>query len=206
MDYTEPTTTHDYSGLKTVAALFHDRAQAQAAIEELKASGFDEKHIGIAMRDRDEAGELAEEMGTLAVETTATGAVTGGLMGSLVGLLIGIGSLVIPGVGPVIAGGVLGATLAGAGLGAAAGGVIGALTGLGLPHSHAEHFEAGFQRGGIVVTASSTAHDDRAVAILQRHGGDLGPGYIGDVHPLAEVEGEVSTPSGTEDQARTEPT
>ncbi len=34
MDYTGPTTTHDYSGLKTVAALFHDRAQAQAAIED----------------------------------------------------------------------------------------------------------------------------------------------------------------------------
>ncbi len=67
-------------------------------------------------------------------------------MGSVIGLLIGIGSLMIPGVGPVIAGGVLGTTLAGAGIGAAAGGVIGALTGLGLPQTEAEHFETGFQR------------------------------------------------------------
>ncbi len=56
------------------------------------------------------------------------------------------------------------------------------------------------------MTASGSAQDERAIDIFTRHGGDLGPTYIGDVHPLADTGGAVATPSGIEDQARTEPT
>ncbi|BDI16740.1 hypothetical protein ANSO36C_25420 [Nostoc cf. commune SO-36] len=55
----------------------------------------------------------------------------------MTGLLVGLGTLAIPGVGPVLAGGAvataLATTLAGGAIGAAAGGIVGALVGLGIP-------------------------------------------------------------------------
>ena len=59
-------------------------------------------------------------------------------------------SLVIPGLGLVIAGPAA-AALAGAGAGAAAGGVIGALVGWGIPEERVKHYEAGIKSGGIVM-------------------------------------------------------
>jgi hypothetical protein len=208
MDYTERTTTHDYSGLKTVAALFHDRAQAQAAIEDLKASGFDEGHIGIAMRDRDEAGQLAEETGTgsLVVENGATGAVSGGLVGSVIGLIVGIGLAHDPRRRPRDRG--RRPRRDPRGRGHRRGGR--------RPDRRAYRTRPaprprGALRGGLPERRRARdreqhADDDRALAVFQRHGGDLGPTYIGDVHPLDEEHAAVATPSGIDNQSKTDPT
>ena len=97
--------------------------------------------------------------------------------------LIGIGALAIPGLGPVVAGGVLatafgvagGTAVAGAGIGAATGGVLGALAGLGIPESEARYFETGFRAGQVLVTVEAGARVLEAMAILDRHGADTGP-------------------------------
>ena len=118
----------------------------------MKAAGFTGDQIGVALRDRTVRRVLLEDTGTQVEEEAATtGALGGGLLGGLTGLLIGIGALVIPGLGPVVAGGVLatafgvagGTVVAGVGIGAAAGGVLGALAGLGMPESEARYFETG---------------------------------------------------------------
>src|SRR2546426_11593870 len=111
----------------TIVGIFIDRSQAERAIRELKAAGFTEKQVGVAMLDRDEQRRVINDTGSTAAEAAATGAISGGIVGGLIGLL---GSLLIPGVGPIVVGGVLGSTLTGAGIGAAAGGIIGALMGL----------------------------------------------------------------------------
>ena len=93
---------------RTVAGLFSDRARAEQAIDALKAAGFTEDQIGVALRDRPAPGVLLETTGTeVAEEAATTGALGGGLLGGFAGLLIGIGALVIPGLGPVVAGGML---------------------------------------------------------------------------------------------------
>jgi len=178
--------TRDYTGRTTIAGLFHDRDQAEQAIRDLQAAGFRGDQIGIAMRDRTAQGELAEETGTKAGEGAVTGAVSGGLLGGLVGLLVGIGALAIPGIGPVIAGGSLatafglggGTAVAGAGIGAATGGIVGALAGMGIPDDEAKHFESGFNAGGILVTVNAGNRVMDALNILERHGGDTGPGSV----------------------------
>lgn len=160
----------------TVVGLFRDNNKAEQAIRDLKAAGFSEEQIGVAMRNREEQQELIENTGSQAAEGAATGAMSGGIVGGLIGLL---GSLLIPGVGPIVVGGVLASTLAGAGIGAATGGLIGALMGLGIPEEDARHFDTGIQSGGILVTVNAGTRSREAVEILRAQGADLGPSGIG---------------------------
>jgi hypothetical protein len=157
---------------RTVVGIFHDRADAESAIGDLKLAGFSNEQIGVAMRDRDTQKELTEELGPGAAEGAATGAISGGIVGGLLGLL---GSLLIPGVGPIVAGGVLASALVGAGAGAATGGIIGALVGMGISEEEATHFDTLFREGGILVTVNAGNRTDQALNILQRRGADLGP-------------------------------
>ena len=160
---------------RTVVGMFTNRPDAEAAIRELKAAGFGEDRIGVALQDREEQGDLRDRMetsGREAAGSAAKGAVSGGLVGGLIGLL---GSLLIPGVGPIVVGGVLASTLTGAGIGAATGGIIGALVALGVPEADARHFDEGLRSGRTLVTVDAGARTAEALVILDRHGMDFGP-------------------------------
>jgi hypothetical protein len=141
----------------------------------LTAAGFLEQQIGMAVPNREQQQEIAEGTGTQAPEGAKAGAVGGGVVGGVVGLLAGVGALVIPGIGPIIAGGALASTLAGAGIGAAAGGLLGALVGMGIPEEDARHLEQGFQRGGILLTVDAGRRFTEAREILAQSDADLGP-------------------------------
>ncbi len=171
------TNTRDLTGRSTVGGLFADRSHAQQAIADLKAAGFDEENIGVAMRDRNEQGHLAEDAGVHGTHA-GSGAATGGVVGGVLGLLVGIGALAIPGIGPVITAGVLahaiGAGAAGVAIGAVGGGVVGALIGLGIPEHEAKHFETGFNAGGALVTVNAGPRASEAIEIMERDGGDTG--------------------------------
>ena len=158
----------------TVVGLFRDQPSAERAIQSLKAAGFSEKRIGVAVRDRAQQEAITEGTGTQAAEGAAAGAMGGGVVGGVIGLLAGVGALAIPGIGPVIAGGALASTLAGAGIGAAAGGLIGALVGMGIPEEDARHFERGFQEGGVLVTVQPGTRSTEARQVLYESEADLG--------------------------------
>ena len=174
----------------TVVGLFTDRTDAEHAIRQLRDAGFTEKQIGLAMRDRDEQRQLMEDTGTTAAEGAAVGAVSGGVLGGLIGLL---GSLLIPGIGPIVAGGVLASTLAGAGIGAAAGGIIGALMGLGVPEADAQHFDRGLRSGGILVTVDAGDRVGEAIAVMQHNHADLGPSGVDRFRTAAAGAGALGT-------------
>jgi hypothetical protein len=157
---------------RTVVGLFNNRHHAEAAIRDLKGAGFTDEQIGVAMQDVSEQRELMDATSSNAAEGAAKGAVSGGVVGGLIGLL---GSLLVPGVGPIVVGGVLASTLTGAGIGAATGGIIGALIGLGVPEEDAQHFDQGLRSGGTLVTVNAGSRTGDALAILQRHEVDFGP-------------------------------
>lgn len=169
-----------WSGRHSVAALFANRDSAERAIMDLKNAGFSGSDIGIAMRDRTAQGELVTDTGTHAAEGAVSGALAGGALGGILGFLVGAGALAIPGIGPVVAGGLLasafgiagGTAVAGAGIGAATAGIVGALVGLGIPDEEAHYFERGFNEGGVLVTVKSDTRLAEAVTILERNGGD----------------------------------
>lgn len=155
----------------TVVAVFDDRDDAQDAINALRDAGFMADDISILARDRDAAGQLADDTGANVAAGAATGALAGGLLGGVAGWLVGIGALAIPGVGPIIAAGPLAAALGGAAIGATGGGIIGALTGVGIPEDEARYYDTEFRRGGIVVTVQARGRYDEARAILREYGG-----------------------------------
>jgi hypothetical protein len=171
---------------RIVVALFEERSEAEDAIRELKNAGFTNEQIGVATQDKVGAGEtrregsagedepekILDQAAHGLAEGAAAGALTGGVIGGLVGL---ISSLLIPGIGPLLVGGVLVSTLLGMGVGAATGGLIGALVGMGVPEEDARYFDAGLREGRTLVTVSDTAGAPEALGILERHGGDLGP-------------------------------
>jgi hypothetical protein len=160
----------------TVIGLFQDVPDARRAIDRLKDYGFPDEKIGVAMRDRTQQEEMRADTGTKAVQGAASGAVGGGLVGGVIGLLAGVGAIAIPGIGPIIAGGVLGSTLAGAGIGATAGGIGGALIGMGLREDEAKHFENALKGGGVLVAVEAGPQATEARRILLDAGADLGPG------------------------------
>jgi hypothetical protein len=167
---------------EVVAGLFRDRERAAEAIRDLRGRGFAPEEIGAAMRDRSEQGELIGDTATRAAGAAASGAAGGGVLGGVIGMLVGAGVLAIPGVGPVVAGGVLASTLgvvggtaaAGAGIGAATGGILGALIGMGIPHEDARYFERGVREGGTLVTVVAAKRGMEAREALKLHGASLG--------------------------------
>jgi len=99
-----------------------------------------------------------------AVEGAAAGAAIGAGFGALVTLLI-------PGVGPVLAAGVLATALGYAGAGAAIGGIYGAMKGLGVSEEEAQRYEQEFHAGKAIVAVKAGPQLAKAVGIFRRHGG-----------------------------------
>ena len=146
---------------------FEDRNAAERAVSDLRAGGWNDEEVGFAMRD-EEAPAGASDVAERTAEGAVTGAATGGLIGGIGAAAI---SLLIPGVGPIIGGGILASVLGGAALGAAAGGLLGALTGLGVSDEDARFYDEEFRSGRPIVTARGSDRYDDAVTIMHRHGG-----------------------------------
>jgi hypothetical protein len=170
-DRQDATADQDTTG-RTVVGLFTRRQDAEGAIRDLKAAGFEDEQVGVALQDQQEQRDLLDSAGGTEAEGAAKGALSGGVVGGLIGLL---GSLLIPGVGPIVVGGVLASTLTGAGVGAATGGIIGALMGMGVPEEDAKHFDLGLRSGHTLVTVDAGSRTAEALAILVRHDMDFGP-------------------------------
>ena len=110
--------------------------------------------------------------GTKAAENAGKGAAIGGGIGAALAAIFAVGtSVVVPGLGLVIAGPIAGA-LAGAGAGGATGGILGALIGAGIPKERAEAYDRGLKSGGIVL--GTRARDEKHAAELEREFGQYG--------------------------------
>jgi len=165
---------------KTVAGLFRTYDDAQSAVNGLLGAGFDRTMIDLLANNEGEylaAGEGGAACdspvitGEAIVGETLVGAGEGAVIGGLTGLAVGLATLLIPGVGPVLAIGPLAGVLAGAELGALGGGILAAFTGLGLTQCEARHYAEGIRRGGALVTVRVEGEGEarRAADELDRH-------------------------------------
>lgn len=153
----------------TVVGVFETRDQVNCAEQALRNAGFRDDQIGIAMRDEkgqptQNEGMLKEKHGNKAAEGAMGGLVTGGVVGGILGAAA---AMLVPGVGPVLAGGILASALAGAATGAVAGGLLGTLVGLGVPEEEAQYYNDEFQRGRIIMTAKADNRYDQAYTIMR---------------------------------------
>ncbi len=157
MAMSNPTGTTTSSG-RLVTGLFPDRASAETAYGTAHERGYSSDDVNLVMSDdtrkRHFTGTTAgkeTELGNKAAEGAGIGGAIGGTVGAIAAAIAAVGtSLVLPGLGLVIAG-PLAAAIAGAGAGAAGGGLIGALVGWGMPEERVKEYEEGIKNGGILM-------------------------------------------------------
>ena len=153
-----------------LVSVFNDRLQAEQAVDDLQQVGFTSDQLGFALRGSDvtRGGVITDAVGTKDNTGAATGAVTGGVIGGLLGAAAAV---LIPGIGPVVAAGILASSVGYAAAGVAVGGILGAISGAGLSEDEARFYEHEFNEGRAIVTVRSSARDAEAAEILGRHGG-----------------------------------
>lgn len=150
-----------------IIAAFASRADAEAAINDLRHADFRDDQIGLLARSDLNRAQVDVDGSESVGEGIAAGAVTGGALGAAAGLAVLAG--LIPGIGPAIAGGMLASVVSSATLGAAAGGVIGGLIGMGLSEDDARYYEGEVKMGRTIVTVRPEGHALEARDILFRH-------------------------------------
>lgn len=165
---------------KRAVGVFSSRREAEAALHELRASGFNMDKVNVVNKHADHNDDIAgvgmsDRAGNKADEGAVTGAVTGGALGGIGGLLVGLGALAIPGVGPVMLAGAtataVATALSGGAIGAAAGTLVGSLVGLGIPEERANVYNKRLSGGDYLVFVDGTeAEIQRAEAILSHRG------------------------------------
>lgn len=139
-----------------LTGMFKDRESAEHAYNSLHERGYTKDDINLVMSDETRkkhfsGGVKEKEIGTKAAEGAGKGSAIGGTVGAIAGVVLALGtSLVIPGLGLIVAGPIA-AGLAGAGAGGITGGVIGALVGSGIPEERAKLYESGIKNGNIVM-------------------------------------------------------
>ncbi|HEV8512947.1 MAG TPA: hypothetical protein VGQ59_06705 [Cyclobacteriaceae bacterium] len=142
---------------RMLTGMFPDRESSENAYQTLHDRGYMKEDINLLMSDDTRKKHFQDEddheteIGTKAAEGAGKGSAIGGTVGAIAGIVAAIGtSLVIPGLGVLIAGPIA-AGLAGAGAGGITGGIIGALIGSGIPEARAKLYESGIKKGKVVI-------------------------------------------------------
>jgi hypothetical protein len=168
--------------MEPVVGIFRKRSDAERAVEQIGGLGVARNRIGILMPGRDEQ-EIQRAVRVTDAEPPgvgkALGAAVGGAMGVAGGASTGaaLASLLIPGVGPVIAGGLIGAALLGVG-GAATGSIVGESLeenlSDGVPHDELYVYEDALRLGRSVVVAfgDDSAEAEKIQGVLNQAGAE----------------------------------
>ena len=148
-----------------VTGLFRDRDSAERAYQSVTDRGYNRDDVNLVMSDDTRkrhfsAATEQTELGSKAAEGAGIGGAIGGTLGAIAAAIAAVGtSIVIPGLGLVLAGPVA-AALAGAGAGAATGGLVGALVGWGIPEDRVKRYESGIKDGAILMGVKPRSSDD----------------------------------------------
>lgn len=175
MDKTDGVRDRTVGGrLGYVTSLYRSPESANRAYQGLtQTHGYKADDIDVLMSDETRNKHFGDVKpgtelsgGTKAAEGFGKGSAIGGGVGAALAAIFAIGaSVIVPGLGLVVAGPIATA-LMGAGAGAATGGVIGALIGAGIPEDRAAAYDRGLKEGGIVI--GTRARDDKHAAELER--------------------------------------
>jgi len=153
--------------MKTVAGIYTSRDAAARAVHHLRGIGVRDDAINVlapGMSEREITARVPTDEGEQPGMGTAIGAVTGVATGASIGLPVGaaIATIVIPGNGPIVAAGVLGAALFGAG-GAAIGHVLEENLTTGLPRDELFVYEEALRRGRVVIIVQAENDHDAEI-------------------------------------------
>ncbi len=151
-----------------VVGVFRSKADAGQSAVALGSLGVDRKYITLLTPEssekdlRKEMAEVPQSQGEQPGMVKALGAVAGGAVG--MGLGEAVASLLIPGVGPVLAIGIAGGALLGAIGGGAAGGALENSVFSGVPEEELFVYQDALRRGHTVIVAMAQ-DEDQAQAV-----------------------------------------
>jgi len=149
--------------MNTIFGVFDDAAMARRAVDALRASPLNLDDVSIVSRTADSDG-MTHDGDVSASQGATVGAVWGGL--------VGLASLLIPGIGPFVAFGMLGAAITGAVTGAVVGGITAALVDFsGIPEDDARGFEEMAHAGKTLVAVKARDEDAHEVHRLLTNAG-----------------------------------
>jgi len=154
-----------------ILALFADSDAAAAGAKAVHALGVSRDQLSIVARDHQEEGELADEMqGRPGAEIEDSAAAS--RLGELGGYILAAIAVVLPGIGPIVAGGPLAA-----GLGEAAGHTLGGLTGIlrgtGVSAARSAEWERRVSAGAVLLGVHAVGVDaDMIRTALDRAGAE----------------------------------
>lgn len=153
------------TGSGMLTGMFRDRESAERAYNSVTGRGYTKDDVNVMMSDQTRDTHFANsdvetELGSKALEGAGAGSAIGGTLGAIIGGIAAIGtSVLIPGLGLIVAGPIA-AALAGAGAGGLTGGLVGALIGSGIPEERAVEYEEGIKNGGIVMGVNPRTPED----------------------------------------------
>lgn len=161
---------------KLVTGLFKTRVAAEAAVDAIIKRGYTRDDISVLMSDATKNKEFAVETRTHAADGAGIGGAVGGAVGAVLAAIAAVGTtIMLPGIGLLVAGPIA-AALAGAGAGGATGGIIGALIGAGIPEHRAKVYDTGLRGGGILLGVEAKTDDD--VDKLEKLLEDIGAEHV----------------------------
>jgi hypothetical protein len=170
----------DKTGDSSCVAVFERHEDADAAIRDLQRVGFDMKKLSIVGRDYHteehavgfyNAGDRVRHWGKL-----------GAYWGGIFGLLFAPAFFWIPGIGPILTGGIIGSILMGSVEGAAVGAAVGggasvlaaALASMGIPKDSVIRYETALKANKFLLLATGSASEvEQARGVLVTRGGEV---------------------------------
>jgi uncharacterized membrane protein len=142
--------------MNTVIGMFDDQTSARHAVETLRDGPLPLEDISIISQNGDGTITSGDSGDVSAGEGATVGAVWGGL--------VGLAALLIPGIGPFVAFGALGAALTGVVTGAVVGGITAALVDFsGIPEDEAHGYEQEIRSGKTLVAVKARDEDSAEV-------------------------------------------
>lgn len=151
-----------------ITGMFNDRESAERAYQSVASRGYGNEDTNVIMSDSTRStyfpagSEHTSALADKTMEDAGKGAAIGGTLGAIIAGIAAIGtSVLLPGIGLVVAG-PLAAALVGAGAGGLTGGLIGALVGHGVPEEHAAEYEEGIKNGGVFMGVHPRNEEDAA--------------------------------------------
>lgn len=158
---------HDHIG-----AIFADRDEAAAAVEDLRALGLANEHLGVAVRGG-ESVVFEPDVDTEPARDSAVGAASGAELRAVAGITLA--ALAVPGFGLLGVGG----TLAIGGVPTTWGALIGAYTGAAASAAGCETHQVlsytALRNGEVLVVVCNHGNGGAVRDTLQRHAGRLHP-------------------------------
>jgi hypothetical protein len=162
--------------------VFASRRAAERVLPGLQNGGLSMSQVSVIAKDANEVKTATADVPskqltdkTFVYERVQTSSATGGVVGGITGLLVGLGTLVIPGLGPVMLAGTAATAITpthtDSTIATAKGGLLGKLIGLGIPEDHAQIYNDYITRGEYLLIVDGTAEEvNKAELILKARG------------------------------------